>query len=134
MIPLAFVVTLLAGVLLWVLARRAEDRRVGRISGRSSLDAKEIWKEFYEGTTISPESVEAALRLVGDATNLPPGKLRPSDRFADELAPEPGWEFDDGLAQISWYLESLDGRGSEDLYTIDDLIRRLSASGSEAQA
>jgi hypothetical protein len=33
---------------------------------------------------------------------LPPGKLRPDDRFAEELAPPKGWEWDDDIVEVQW--------------------------------
>lgn len=118
-------VVLASAVLVWFFGKRADARRAGRFSERPFLEAAQIWRDAYRETEVSLDSVEAALRLVSEATEVPAGKIRPADRFAVELKPERGWEFDDGLAEISWYVEARGRGNSTSLETVDDLIRLL---------
>jgi hypothetical protein len=111
--------------LIWFFGHRADARRADRFPDRPFLEPGALWRKLYRKNEVSLESVEVALRLVSDATTIPAGKLRPTDRFAVELAPERGWEFDDGLAEIAWYLEAKSKGSSEGLQTVDDLIRLL---------
>lgn len=118
-------VLLASAVLIWFFGRKAEARRADRFSERSAVDPVDLWRARYEESGVSRASVESALRLVSSATGVPVGRIRPEDRFAVELAPERGWEFDDGLAEISWYVESKSKGSSADVETVDDLIRLL---------
>jgi hypothetical protein len=52
---------------------------------------------------------------VAQSLRLPPGKLRPTDRFDEELAAPKGWEFDDEILDVQWAAE-----------------RRLKRSGTQA--
>lgn len=121
----AALVLAVGAALVWLLGRRAEARRTTRFAARPDLDPARIWRDFYSDGEASLASVETALRLVGEATTVPAGKLRPTDRFAVELAPERGWEFDDGLSEIAWYLESKSKGSGRELETVDDLVRLL---------
>lgn len=114
-----------ASAAIWFFGRKAEALRVARFKNRASLDILEFWSKYYPSGEVSLKSVEEALRLVNEATEVPPGKLRPDDRFAVELAPERGWEFDDGLAEIYWDLEAKKKGASEGIRTVEDLIHRL---------
>lgn len=124
-LALALLVTLAGAALVWFSGKRAEARRAARFSERPLLEPAAIWRDIYHEREVSLHSVETALRLVSEATDVPVGKIRPADRFAVELAPERGWEFDDGLAEISWYVESRSKGSSADLETVDNLIRLL---------
>lgn len=125
MLWLMIVLVVAGGALTWYFGKQADAKRVSRFGERASLESDQFWRDFYPRREVTLESVVEALRLVSDSTEVPPGKLRPTDRFAVELAPERGWEFDDGLAEIAWYVESKSKGSSEGLETVDDLIRLL---------
>lgn len=125
MLWLMIVLVVAGGALTWYFGKRADAKRVSRFRERASLETDQFWRDFYPGREVTLESVVEALRLVSDTTEVQPGKLRPTDRFTVELAPERGWEFDDGLAEIAWYVESKSKGSSEGLETVDDLIRLL---------
>jgi hypothetical protein len=68
--------------------------------------------------------------------------LRPSDRFSNELAPEKGWEFDDGLKLLPLALSKRFGGRPEEydlirhgslgsLFRTVDAMRRKSEIGAE---
>lgn len=121
-----FIILMVAGgALTWYFGKWADTRRIARFQERETLSLSQFWQEFYPSEEIGLESVAEALRLISDATEVATGKLRPTDRFAVELAPERGWEFDDGLAEVAWYVESKSKGSSEGLETVDDLIRVL---------
>lgn len=124
-VAVAILVLAAGAALIWLFGRRADAQRASRFPARALLDPGELWRDFYRESDVSLESVETALRLVSEATTVPAGKIRPTDRFAVELAPERGWEFDDGLAEIAWYVESKSKGSSEGLETVDDLIHLL---------
>lgn len=131
-LSVAIVVLTAGAALVWFFGRRVDARRASRFPERPLLNPGELWRDFYRESAVSRESVETALRLVSEATTVPAGKIRPTDRFAAELAPETGWEFDDGLAEIAWYVESKSKGSSEGLETVDDLIRLLNRLEHEA--
>lgn len=124
-VALGILVIAAGAALVWLFGRRAEARRANRFPERPLLEPAELWRDFYRDSEVSLASVETALRLVSEATNVPAGKPRPTDRFATELAPDRGSEFDDGLAEVAWYVESKSKGSSEGLETVDDLIRLL---------
>ena len=124
------VVVVAAGALIWIFGRRADRLRVARFAERPVLSVERRWEKFYRDRGVSAEAVARALNLIEDALGIPSGKLRPDDRFADELAPENGWEFDDGLADLRWYLEGSRKGSSESVHTVDDFI--LAIADAEA--
>lgn len=121
----AILVLATAAALVWLLGRSADARRAGRFSERPAVGAAGLWEAFYRENGVYLDSVESALRLISQATTVPEEKLRPGDRFAIELAPERGWECDDGLAEVAWYMESKSKGSSRGIKTVDDLIRVL---------
>ena len=112
---------------LWFGARKSERRRVDRFGDRADQSASEIWQEYFKERGVSLGVVEEALRLVEEATGVAGGRLRPDDRFTEELAPEKGWEFDDGLAELRWFLESKKKGASEGIFTLDDFVLALAS-------
>jgi len=125
MLWLLIVLMVAGGALTWYFGKRADSRRIARFHERATLSFEQFWREFYPGEEVRLESIAEALRLISDATEVAPGKLRPTDRFTAELAPERGWEFDDGLAEVAWYVEWESKGSSAGLETVDDLIRLL---------
>jgi hypothetical protein len=124
-LELIIAITILAifGVLVVIFGRRAELRRAWRFRNRPVLSVQEFWEQFYRESGVPLNTISDALQVLETATSVPKGRLRPEDRFAKELAPEKGWEFDDGLAELRWELESR-GRARESVVlTVDDFIR-----------
>jgi len=126
---LAFVLLLVSGGgALWITQRRAAQARALRFSGRRPLTAEELWREFYEQRGVPLEMVEEILQVIAEAAGVPAGLIRPADRFDSELAPEKGWEFDDGLAEIIWWVKDRAKRSGRrvgdisNVRTVDDLV------------
>lgn len=111
------------GILFSLFGRRADLRRAKRLSHRPELSLQEFWEQFYRDSGIPPSLLSEALRVIEEATAVPRGQLRPQDRFAEELAPEKGWEFDDGLAELRWELEARGKSRESMVLTVDEFIR-----------
>jgi hypothetical protein len=73
---------------------------------------------------------------IGSCLHVPPGQLRPADRFAVELAPTKGWDWDDDIAVLMRLAKrrlELSGRSASDLVTIstvDDYVRLCAREGA----
>jgi hypothetical protein len=111
------------GTLFTLSSRRAGLHKAKRLSHRPELSLQEFQEQFYRDSDISPGVLAEALRAIEEATAVPRGQLRPQDRFAEELAPEKGWEFDDGLAELRWELEARGKNRDSVVSTVDDFIR-----------
>ena len=106
--------------------RMAEKKQ--RFADRRDLTDDELVLTF-DAESGSAASVIRFLKLVEFAADVPRGRLRPGDRFAVELAPERGWEYDDGVALLPEILQrEFGGEASDyDLVqhpTLGDLLDR----------
>lgn len=128
---------LLVAVVALVFGQRAMARKKrARLENRTNLGEREFYELFYAGSGIPAEIVCALILEVSNATGIPPGKLRPTDRFASELSPPKGWEFDDCIAHIHWNVASLVRKlrktGLEipepKITTVDDYIRWMATA------
>jgi hypothetical protein len=118
-------VSFILGVAVWIFGRKADQGRLRRFDERIDLPIKESWEPFCRDSGVPLSVAEDALRIVENATGVSRGKLRPEDRFAEELAPEKGWEFDDGLAELQWELESQTLVGGAEVKTVGDFVKAL---------
>lgn len=113
---LASVIVALAvagGVLVWKIVPHRQ--RLRRFEGRRDLSLDEIYSEFFADKGLPKELVCELWKEVSLPLHVAPGKLRPSDRFDQELAAPKGWEFDDDIVEVQWAAE-----------------RRLQQSGTQA--
>jgi hypothetical protein len=92
-----------SSVLFWNFAPRR--LRSNRLAGRSDLSLDRLHKEFFEQQNLPKELVFELLKEIADSLRLPPGKLRSTDRFDQELSPPKGWEYDDETLDIQWAAE-----------------------------
>lgn len=132
MLVVGFAVVVLTVALYW--NSRTERIRRNLFAGRKDVSVDEIYARFYSDSVVSKPQLEQALREVANCLGVPATRLLPSDRFLIELAPEPGWEFDDGLGILTSLAEKkLLEQGSRDptavaqIQTVDDYVR-LSAA------
>ena len=88
-----------------------------RFSGRKEYNPSDLCRIFFSESLLSRSEVLAVLREVSLATDIPLGKLRPSDRFAVELSPVRGWEFDDGLLLLPLRIQRVFGGNATDYAT-----------------
>ncbi|OGL47350.1 MAG: hypothetical protein A2W05_00965 [Candidatus Schekmanbacteria bacterium RBG_16_38_10] len=112
---------------LWLATRNVKRKRRLPFQDRPDMSEEEFFVTYYRDASITKETICHVLKVVANATEIPATKIRPSDRFDRELAPVRGWEFDDGLAEISWFAKSkmkkAGVREPTQLHTVDDLIR-----------
>lgn len=116
--------------------RRLKRRR---FVGRTPLDGRTFYYDYYRGTSFDEAVVVQVRDYVAGVAEIAPGLLRPTDRFAVELAAPRGWEshWEDGIAllqeqrtlQIGRVRRSIDWSQT---HTLDDLIRWF-ASVADAQ-
>jgi hypothetical protein len=107
------VVAVVGGVLAWNFVPRRQ--RLKQFQGRPDLSLEQIHGEFFGRANFPKELVSELWNEVAESLRLPPGKLRPTDRFDKELAAPQGWEFDDEILDVQWAAE-----------------RRLKRSGTQA--
>ena len=89
--------------------------RLKRFENRSDLSLDQIYGEFFADRNLPKQLVCDLWTEVASCLGLPPGKLRPTDRFDQELVVPKGWEFDDDIVEVQWAAE-----------------RRLKQSGAQA--
>jgi hypothetical protein len=102
------ILVLLAGATLAM--QRAKLRRLGRRDPLSDLTLMALFSAAGAPDNMAIRFLDAVAR----AADIPRGFLRPADRFDAELAPERGWEFDDGIALLPWVLASEFGGTAEE--------------------
>jgi len=102
---------------------------------RAELTPEEIHSAFYADSAIDKDAVSRSLHEIADRLQVPAGKLRPSDSFLEELAPNRGWEYDDGLGALSdlarkkLAMKGGDPEAVARIKTVDDYIRLTSQTG-----
>jgi len=115
------------GALVWTYYVRKTKR--ARFGGRESLSARDLCRQFLTAE-LTEDEVLGFLEDVSRACDVPRGKLRPDDRFDRELAPVPGWEYDDGLSILPDKLQQRFGGSVSDynvknLSTLRDMLQRI---------
>lgn len=107
--------------------RRAKRKRGAPFHKRSDMSEEEFFLTYYRDTKIKKETISEVLKAVSDATEIPVTKIRPSDRFDREFTLARGFDFDDGISEISRFLKGkVKQMGISEtprLYTVDGLIR-----------
>jgi hypothetical protein len=125
-------VVLIGAVAYW--NRKTSRRQRAVFRQRPEMIVEDMHRSFYAGSAVSIESLRGAMDEISGVLGVPPTRLRPSDRFAVELAPEPGWEYDDPLGVLTALAEEKlkrEGRApdsAKDLLTVDDYVRLTSRS------
>ena len=92
-----------ASVFFWSLI--PHRRRLMRFRQREELALDTIFTDFFGASGFPRPLVLELWNEVASLLRVPPGKLRPSDRFDKELAPVEGWEFDDEIGDLNWAAE-----------------------------
>jgi len=111
--------------------RRHSTRMIAKLGERRTLTMEEFWDEFYSRSGLPRGRAEQVLDLLSEAVEVPVGKLRPSDRFLVELAPQKGiWRemVDDSESSVillalrleKKYGVHMDLKG---IKTVDDYVR-----------
>lgn len=98
--------------------------------GRDDLTEYEFYSRYYDGQGIEKVVVAEILNHIACELSLPASKLRPSDRFSIELAPQKGSAWDSGYGILIYEIKRLatkkNVRIDNKVETIDDCIRLLS--------
>lgn len=90
--------------------RRAKLRRLGQRDRLNDSTLIALFSPPGAGDDMAIRFLDAVAR----AADIPRGVIRPGDRFDAELAPERGWEFDDGIALLPSVLASEFGGTAEE--------------------
>jgi hypothetical protein len=99
---IAFFVVVVAAVACMTL-RTGSRERTARITGREDLSSGVIYSQFFEKERLPRDLALELWNEVARCLGVPPGKLRPSDRFDKELAPVEEW--DDDILDVAWAAE-----------------------------
>ena len=106
------VVMLMAGFWIWYGGRRADAVRCRRFAEREEILFEEFINAVGEQERLDRDLVMELLHDLSEEIGVSPGKLRVEDRFDVELAPQKGWERDDGIYVV---LDEWDTLQSTDL-------------------
>lgn len=118
-----------AGIVSMVYVRRV---RMKRIADREPMSPDQIFSRYYKDSGLREEFVVLVWGDIAKILALPAEKLRPTDKFNEELKPLAGWHFyDDHLEDLlTWADKYARKRGAivnpAEFKTLDDLVRRLS--------
>lgn len=95
--------TVAGGVIAWNCIPRRQ--RLKRFENRPELSLEQIYGEFFAGKNLPKELAYELWNEVSASLHVPAGKLRPTDRFDQELAAPKGWELDDAIVEVQWAAE-----------------------------
>jgi hypothetical protein len=77
-------------------------QRLKRLRNREDIPMDAIYNQFFSGANLPKDMVLELWNEVATLLRVPPGKLRPSDRFDKELAPGGVWlRLDDDAVQVN---------------------------------
>lgn len=93
-------VVVAGGVLAWNFG--PERQRNKQFENRPDFSLDQIYSEFFACKNLPKDLVFELWKEVAEPLRVPPGKLRPDDRFGEELAPPKGWEWDDDIVEVQW--------------------------------
>jgi hypothetical protein len=96
---------------------------------RDSLSPDEFYERFYASSGLERELVVELLTHLAQELRIPIEKIRPEDRFAVELAPRKGDDWDWGYGLLLYELKSMARRKkkvvSHKIGTVDDYLRAV---------
>src|SRR5208283_2362757 len=98
----AVFVLALVTVFVWLWSIIPFKEKLKRLQNREEFTSDEIYSRFFADKHLPKGLVLELWNEVADSLRLPKGKLRPSDRFDEELAPVKGWEYDDDIVEVTW--------------------------------
>jgi hypothetical protein len=124
----------IVGLGLFIDSARLHAKRA-RIANRQKMTIDELYDTYYSATQISKDKVVYYWGVIASLLRLDPQKLRPTDRFAVELAPVNGKELSDEIEDVAQFLvdESKEKGFSfspEKVKTMDDAIKLLTTQKS----
>jgi hypothetical protein len=109
-----------------------------RLSGRNSMSVNEIYNSFYSNSGLDRDKIIGLLNLVATTMKLDVDKLRPTDRFKEDLGPVKGYPIPDELEDLEEVVymrcKELDiKRKQVNIKTLDDFIRFMITGNIPAQ-
>ncbi len=78
-----------------------------KLREREALSPTDFYDQYYTRSGLDKETVVELLEHVADELRLPSGKLRPEDRFSEELSPGEDHGWDSGYGVLIFELQSL---------------------------
>jgi hypothetical protein len=116
--------------------REMNREKLKRLGNRPNMTGEEFYNLHYASIGIPKDIVTALLERLSKALEVPPGVLRPTDRFDVEFAPLRGWGGMDDRLDLYNLLGELERESGMKLdstvATIDDLIRTVAKGRSQA--
>lgn len=96
---------------------------------RDSLSPDQFYETFYASSDLDRELVVELLIHLAQELRIPVEKVRPEDRFAVELAPRKGDDWDWGYGLLLYELKSMARSKkkviSHKIGTVDDYLRAM---------
>lgn len=122
-----FFLLILVAIILAVSRRSSAEvaRKTAALTGRPALSLKAIYEEHFREKGIRYEVFEAVWTKVGSLLCVPAEKLRPGDRFDEELRLDDGFGPNDDLIELEeWYVEEAAraGVGARPVMTLEQLV------------
>lgn len=121
------------GALFWFIFEHGHRKKTARLANREDLPFDSLFQQYFQESGIPRETAQALWQDLAETIELPPSRLRPTDRFSEELAPEKGFEFDDpttALAQRLKQRHKKAGVPSPDLSQIETIYDYIVAAAA----
>lgn len=102
--------------------------RLKRFSDREVLSREDIYARYFRDSGLEKVTIVSVWEDVAKVLALPPEKLRPTDRFDQELRPLSEWyHYDDNVEHLfAWALKSAKIRGVtvnfDEVQTLGDFV------------
>jgi hypothetical protein len=90
----------LAVAIVWAYFREARRAKESSLCSRPEANLHEVYLLHFVGTGISEVEFSEAWRELAGMLEIPAERLLPSDRFAVELAPPRGYDYDDPVGGV----------------------------------
>jgi len=124
------VVTTIGGTIATLIEQGRLPEKRKRFEKRETKTLKEIFENYYANLNFDESEFIKTWNEIASILKLDPQKLRPEDRFKDELSPVKGYFVEDELSDLEEYLrikcqkKDISFKG-EKIKTLDELIRIL---------
>ena len=84
----------------WIAIKYVRSSRLSRFRDRENLSLEDIYARYFRDSGIEEETFFKVWQDAAKRLNLPMGKLRPTDRFDQELKPLPEWAYYDDYVEV----------------------------------
>jgi hypothetical protein len=113
-----------SALFLWLSRRTSVAKKGDRFVGREELTLEEIYDRFFRDKNLEKSAFEKNWILVAETLHCPAGKMRPTDRFDDELKPAYSFELDnDDLEHEA--IDLLSQKKRHSAMSVRDVLKRL---------